>query len=72
MSLLVAGRIPVRGGARPRALSPRGGRPVLDGGLYDPVPIEALNGARPKSDRFAPCIEGSEPLLSSVIQICEI
>ena len=24
----------------------RGGRPVLDGGIYDPVPIEAVNGAR--------------------------
>ena len=28
--------------------------------------------ARPKADRFAPYIEGSEPLLSSVIQVYEV
>jgi predicted nucleic acid-binding protein len=33
--------------------------------------IEYL-AARPKADLFAPYIEGSEPLLSSVIQISEI
>jgi len=33
--------------------------------------IEYL-AARPKADRFAPHIEGDEPLLSSVIQIYEI